>query len=112
MSFKIGIDYGDDSLKARQLIKAAAGEIEYVLPDPPPAVNMAAMADQYVQLEVSFWIDTFTKGINMIKVKNEVMERCRLTLADNGFTFSSNVSTNVDLTRYGSIKVDWDKQLD
>jgi hypothetical protein len=42
----------------------------------------------------------------MIIVKNDIMRKCRVTLAENGFTFSSNVSANVALTGYGIVKID------
>ncbi len=97
LSFKVGIDYGDDSLKARELLYQTTSEIDFVLSDPIPSANIATMTDQYVQLEVAFWVDTFQQGINMVYVQNEVMEKCRLVLLQNGFTFSSNVVSNIAL---------------
>jgi hypothetical protein len=48
-----------------------------------------------VQVEVAFWIDTFEKGVRLAEVRTEVMDSCRRTLLEAGFTMSSEVSTNV-----------------
>lgn len=51
-SFTVGIDYADDSERARQILLKIVQSTEGVLEIP-------ALAAQYVELEVVFWIDTF-----------------------------------------------------
>jgi small-conductance mechanosensitive channel len=105
LSFTVGIDYGDDSEKARNLLLEMAKDSEGVLADPIPAANIYSLDANYVILEITFWVDTFIKGIDLLKIKNELMEKSRRTLAANGFTFSSNVTTNVALGGYQPLDI-------
>ena len=59
------------------------------------------MLDQYQELEVAFWIDVFKPGVRIPPVRSEAMERCRRALREGGFTFSSEVSTAVELLGRG-----------
>ncbi len=96
-SFVIGIDYGDDAMKAVKLLLEVARDVEGVLPDPSPGVSISEFSAQYVQLEVFFWLDVFKKGISLLKIKSDVMDRCRTALLDNGFTLSSETTSNLAL---------------
>jgi len=109
LSFTVGIDYGDDSARAREILLETIAGIEGVLPDPKPATNMSALGANFVVLEVAFWIDTFQKGADLFRAQNNVMEQCRRALSENGFTFSSNVTTIVALAGYQPIDVRLEK---
>lgn len=104
LSFKVGIDYADDSEKARNDLIEVVRKVENVLSDPAPGAIMSALTPQFVELELFFWIDTFKKGTDMLKITNEVIERCRMALMTGGYTVSANVSTNLALS--GSRPVD------
>lgn len=95
-SFTVGIDYGDDSERARGVLLEAVRGARGVLTEPPPGVMISVLASQYVELEVYFWLDTFAKGISLPAIRTEVIERCRRALLEGGFTFSSNVATNLE----------------
>lgn len=95
-SFTVGIDYGDDSEHARRILLEAIRGVQDVLKEPEPGVTISALAPDYVELEVYFWIDTFKEGISLPRIRTEVMERCRRALVDGRFTVSSNVSTNLE----------------
>jgi len=97
-SFVIGIDYGNDAMLAVKLLLEVAKNVEGVLPDPPPGVFISEFSAQYVQLEVFIWLDVFKKGVDFLKIKSEVMDKCRTTLLDNGFTLSSETTSNLALT--------------
>ena len=103
-SFVIGIDYGDDAIKAVGLLLEVAKNVEGVLKDPPPGVYISEMTAQYVQLEVFFWLDVFDKNINFLGIKSELMDGCRKALLSNGFTPSSDTTTNVAVS--GKIPAD------
>lgn len=105
LSFTVGIDYADDSHRAREILIDVARSIQGILTDPEPGANIYALEAQFVVLEVTFWIDTFQEGINLLKVKNDLMEQSRRALADNGFTFSSSVTANVSLGSYQPLDV-------
>jgi small-conductance mechanosensitive channel len=98
-SFVIGIDYGDDAIKAVSLLLDVAKNFEGVLKDPPPGVYISEMTAAYVQLEVFFWLDVFKEGINLLNIKSELMDGCKNALLDNGFTLSSETTTNIAVRR-------------
>ncbi len=109
-SFKIGIDYGDDARAACKLITDAVSAIRGVLTDPPPRTILNAFTPNYVELEASFWINTFMIEVgphgrriaqerDLALIRSEAMEAARCALRDSGFTFSSEVSTAVDLNQ-------------
>ncbi len=97
-NFVIGIDYEDDATAACNLLKEKVSKIEHVLLDPPCIVSIFAFNPQYVELKIYYWIDASNKRVDYWKVRNEVMEACRLALKDGGFTFSANISSSNILT--------------
>ena len=96
-SFTVGIDYADDSERACQILLKVVQSTEGVLETPSPGVAISALATQYVELEVVFWLDTFNKEISLPQVRTNVIEGCRRALLEEGFTLSSNVTSNVDV---------------
>jgi small-conductance mechanosensitive channel len=105
ISFSVGIDYFDDSKKARELLVETVQNVKHVLNEPKPGAIFAGLMPQYVELEVFFWIDTFKAGEELGPVRNEVMENCRRVLVSSGFTVSANVTTNVALGNYQPVAV-------
>lgn len=97
LSFSVGIDYANDAEKARLLLLEGTSGVGGVLEDPEPLVMISEFADQYVGIQVSFWIDMFAKRPGLPPIRTLVMERCRRLLLENGFTISSDVTTNVAL---------------
>ena len=96
-SFLIGIDYSNDAMIAVKLLLEATRNVSGVLSDPPPGVSISEFSGSYVQLEIFFWLDVFKKGIDFLKIKTEVMDKCRTVLLENGFTLSSETVTNISL---------------
>lgn len=105
LSFKVGIDYADDSEKARRMLFETAQSVENVLSSPAPGAIFSGLLAQYVELEVYFWIDTFDPKVDLGTVRNEVIELCRRNLVSSGFTVSSNVTSNLALGGYGPVEV-------
>jgi small-conductance mechanosensitive channel len=109
-AFTVGIDYADDPEAARELVLNSVRAIPQVLEEPEPIVVVVKLAPQYVELEVSFWINTFqfdpqgasssriAQEEGLWRIKSQVMETCRSTLLDEGFTVSANVTTSVALS--------------
>lgn len=96
-NFAIGIDYRNDLKEAQKLLLIATNEVEGVLREPESVITIGEFSDNYVKLEVFYWINTLAKSTNGTSIKNEVMSNCHKVLAENGFTFSSEVSTSVEL---------------
>ena len=106
-SFRVGIPYSDDSDIACRLVLEAVRSIPEVLVDPEPAATLASLSPQYVELDVSFWINTFQVGHEsgkssrivqeelLRRVRSDVMDASRRALLETGFTVSANVTTNI-----------------
>lgn len=54
----VGIDYGDDIAKAREVLLALAAAEARVLDDPAPAVVVTGLGDSSVDLSLRAWVDT------------------------------------------------------
>lgn len=98
-SFRIGIDYADNLKQARELLLKTTSSIEGVIEDPAPAVILSEFSDNYVQIEVQFWINTFSTRSILQEIKTDVMNACHTVLRENGFTFSSEVSTAIEMLK-------------
>jgi len=109
LSFRVGIDYADDSEKVRRLLVETSRGVDNVLDAPEPGAIFSGLLAQYVELEVFFWIDTFKEGVDLGTVRNEVIERCRRVLMSSGFTVSANVTSNVALGGYSPVDVRVDR---
>ncbi len=96
-SFNIGIDYGNEPKKALEYLMEAVKSTEGVLEDPAPAVILSNFSDNYIQIQVQFWINTFLKNSDLQQIKTKVMDASHATLRKNGFTFSSEVSTAIEM---------------
>lgn len=95
ISFPVGIDYANDAKKACVLLKASIQTVKGVLIDPEPGAYIQALAPQYVEIQVFFWLDVFDKAVNVLSVRTEVMDMCRKSLLTEGYTVSSETTTNI-----------------
>jgi small conductance mechanosensitive channel len=96
-SFVVGIDYADNPEQARTALLAVVKETTGVLAEPAAEVLTSALLPQYVELQVTFWVNTFDQSATLINIKNRVMDRCCQLLKDEGFTLSANCSSNINL---------------
>jgi len=104
-SFRVGIDYANDARRAIELIVDAVSQVDDVQAEPPPRALLAELADGWVTLEVSVWVDTFKADAGVMRVRSDCMEATRATLLAHGFTVSSETTTNVDLQAKGALPV-------
>ena len=63
----VGVAYGSDLEKARELMLAAAADTLRVLKDPKPACLLTGFGDNAVNLEVRVWINDPQNGIASVK---------------------------------------------
>lgn len=98
-SFTIGIDYRNDAQKACGILLEVVKENENVVGKPEPMVQTTGFAPNFVELTGYFWIrvDTSKQEVFLADVKSELMDQARTALVKNDFTFSSEVSTAVDM---------------
>ena len=78
----IGIGYDDDIDQARDVILAAIKQSEYVLDDPAPAVSVAELGDNSVNLAVRPWVMSATYA----PASHEITERVKKALDANGIS--------------------------
>ncbi|WP_428235698.1 mechanosensitive ion channel family protein [Gracilimonas sp.] len=108
-SFIIGVDYGDDLQKARETLLKTVQDHKLTLANPAPNILIAGFTAAYVELEVFFWIDTFSNDRELGEIRSQVMDGCHKTLAEKGFTYSSNVTTAIDMVPV-SVNINQDKK--
>ncbi|TVR16679.1 MAG: hypothetical protein EA391_07035 [Balneolaceae bacterium] len=96
-SFTVGIDYNDDADKAIELLKEAAKSTRGVLKSPGVGASIKGFTPDYVEIQLFFWISSKDQENSLGRVRTTLMNKCRLRLIEEGFTFSSDVSTAVDV---------------
>lgn len=97
LSFRLGLDYGDDIDRARKVLLESVRTSGQALDEPAPGVLIRSFEPNFVQLEIFFWIDTFRRPPHLGHAPSAVMEACRRAVREAGFTVSSEVSTAVGL---------------
>ncbi len=80
MELLVGIGYNDDIDKARDVIMSAIKESDYVLDDPAPAVTVAELGDNSVNLAVRPWVESATYA----PASHEITERVKKALDKAG----------------------------
>jgi len=63
----VGVAYGSDLEKARELMLVAAADSQRVLKDPKPACRLTGFGDNAVNLEARVWINDPQNGIGSVK---------------------------------------------
>ena len=57
----IGVAYGSDVEKVKNILKATASELEGVLSDPPPNAYFVAFGDSSLDMSLFFWVESYEK---------------------------------------------------
>lgn len=96
-TFTVGIDYGDDPGSALELLLASTRKVPGVLKQPAPIAAVSSLAPEYIELEVGFWVDTREQNTALQPVRTEAIKAARTALRDAGYTFSSDVTTNIEI---------------
>jgi small conductance mechanosensitive channel len=96
-NFTIGIDYGDDLGEAIQLLHNTLRNNPLVLDDPAPAIQISNFTPTYVELQIYFWVNLFDTDLDLYEVRSRIMDASHQSLSDKKFTFSSNVTTAIDM---------------
>nr|NIT58305.1 mechanosensitive ion channel family protein [Fodinibius sp.]NIV13227.1 mechanosensitive ion channel [Fodinibius sp.]NIY26888.1 mechanosensitive ion channel [Fodinibius sp.] len=99
-SFTVGIDYRDDAEKACRILLEVVKENDNVIKRPESMVQTTGFTPNFVELTGYFWIkvDVSKQEIFLANVKSELMDQARKALVANNFTFSSEVTTAVDMS--------------
>jgi len=70
-----------------------------VVSQPEADVQITGFNPQYIELTVYFWIevDVTEQELYLAQIKSNLMEVCRRVLVDSGFTFSSGVTSSIEM---------------
>ena len=107
--FVIGLDYEDNIEKALISLRKALDETHSILRKPAHTVSILNFTSNYVELQINFWINASDQEGTLSKTRTEIMEKCREKLLQEGFTFSSSVTTALEMDR---IRVALEKDKD
>ena len=99
ISFNVGIDYSNDSMAATDLLAQTAQGIGGVLKEPAANAFISSLAPQYVEITVFFWVDFFDKSVSLLKVRNQLMDKCRSALLQHGYIVSSETTSNIAIVQ-------------
>jgi small conductance mechanosensitive channel len=83
IQYDIGIGYGDDIERARQLILETLGKIEEVLKDPPPQALVMDFAASAVMIRARWWINPPRRSEENDS-RDSVLAAIKKTLNENG----------------------------
>ena len=67
LTVPVGVAYGSDLEKARELMLAVAADTRRVLKDPTPACLLTGFGDNTVNLELRVWINDPQNGVGAVK---------------------------------------------
>lgn len=96
-SFKVGVAYHDDPDNVVELLRQAATQVSDVLDNPGPFVTVEEFAAQYIEYEVFFWLDMNESEHDLIDTQNDVKISCWRALRSAGMTFSTDVTSGLDI---------------
>lgn len=66
LELPVGVAYGTDLEKARDVIESAVNSVPKISNEPPPQVLFTRFGDSSIDFRVLFWIDEFDVGLKMI----------------------------------------------
>ena len=96
-SFTVGVAYHDDPERVIELLQRTTAGIGNVLRDPAPFVTVDEFAANVVVYKVFYWLDV-TKSTRMhLAVDTDVRVACWRALRDAGLTFSTDVTTALEI---------------
>lgn len=96
-SFRIGVAYHDEPEAVVSLLQSTIRKVEDVLPDPEAFVSIQQFADNWIVYEIFFWVDVNSSRRNLAGVTNDVMIQCWRVLGETGMTFSTNVTSALEI---------------
>ena len=96
-SFCIGVAYHDEPEAVVSLLQNTIRQVEDVLPEPRAYVSIKEFADNWIVYELFFWVDITTSRRDLVGVTNDVMTQCWRVLRDAGMTFSTDVTSLLEI---------------
>ena len=79
----MGIGYGDDITRARELMLEAMREVDGVLNDPGPEALVMDLAESSVNIRARWWVDP-PRQADILDAQDKVLEAIKNKLSENG----------------------------
>ncbi len=96
-NFCIGVAYHDEPEAVVSLLQSTIRSVEDVLPEPRAFVNIKEFADGWIVYELFFWVDITTSRRDLVGVTNDAMIQCWRVLGDAGMTYSTDVTSALEI---------------
>lgn len=103
--FTVGVAYHDDPAAVIDLLRETASGVPNVLRQPGPVVSIREFADSHVLYELWFWMDTRSSSRDIVALSNDVKVACWRALKEAGMTFSTDVTTALDIQAVAPLRV-------
>jgi len=95
--FSIGVAYHDEPEAVVSLLQDTIRKVEDVLPEPKAFVSIKEFADSWIVYDLFFWVDITTSRRDLVSTTNDVMIQCWRALRDAGMTFSTDVTSALEI---------------
>jgi small-conductance mechanosensitive channel len=103
--FTVGVAYHDEPEKVLQLLESAARNVPEVLAEPAAFACVKEFADSHIVYEVFFWMDTRNSKRSVDALATDVKVGCWRALSEAGMTFSTDVSTSLDIRSVPPLRI-------
>jgi len=105
-SFSVGVAYHDEPEQVIALLENATSKTAGVLSEPLPFVTVEDFAAQFVLYQVYFWLDQNKNERGYTGTLNDVKINCWRALRDASITFSTDVTTEVEILSVPKLNVE------
>lgn len=103
--FTVGVAYHDEPEKVLQLLESAARKVPEVLAEPAAFASVKQFADSHIIYEVVFWMDTRHSKRSVDALATDVKVGCWRALSEAGMTFSTDVSSALDIRSVPPLRI-------
>ncbi|WP_317192390.1 mechanosensitive ion channel family protein [Hymenobacter jeongseonensis] len=83
LQYDVGIGYGDDIARARELMLEAMREVEGVIQAPAPEALVMDLAESSVNIRARWWVDP-PRQADVLDAQDKVLEAIKNKLSANG----------------------------
>lgn len=104
--FKIGVAYHDDPAAIVSLLQKTTAGVANVLAEPKAFVSIENFADSHVVYGIYFWMDTIKSSRDIVQLSNDVKIACWKALGEAGMTFSTDVTTALEIKSVPSLTLE------
>ena len=108
-SFTVGVAYHEEPDRVISLLESTVSGSADVLDSPKSFVTVKNFSGQHIEYEVFFWIDVTKSKLGYIEVQNTAKINCWRALRDANMTFSTDVTTALEIKTMPAVEVSLSK---